>query len=111
MNRSTVHPVPRSWATIRTSPRPRFSWHSYSRPGASVCRGSLTTCHDLAAIALFSIFGVVVNQVCFVEGLSRTATPHSSINTCALAHVTRAEGAFCLPDLEVHQPEFVGHLG
>ena len=34
---------------------------------------------DLAAIALFSIFGVVINQVCFVEGLSRTATPHSSI--------------------------------
>ena len=34
---------------------------------------------DLAAIALFSVFGVVINQVCFVEGLSRTATPHSSI--------------------------------
>ena len=34
---------------------------------------------DLAAIALFSIFGVVINQVCFVEGLARTATSHSAI--------------------------------
>lgn len=34
---------------------------------------------DLAALAFFSIFGVVINQVCFVEGLSRTATSHSSI--------------------------------
>jgi drug/metabolite transporter (DMT)-like permease len=34
---------------------------------------------DLAAIALFSVFGVMINQVCFIEGLARTATPHSSI--------------------------------
>jgi drug/metabolite transporter (DMT)-like permease len=34
---------------------------------------------DLAAIAFFSIFGVVINQVCFVEGLSRTTTSHSAI--------------------------------
>jgi len=34
---------------------------------------------DLAAIALFSIFGVVINQVFFVEGLSRTATSHSAV--------------------------------
>jgi drug/metabolite transporter (DMT)-like permease len=34
---------------------------------------------DLAALALFSIFGVVINQVCFVEGLARTTTSHSAI--------------------------------
>ncbi|HEY3176619.1 MAG TPA: DMT family transporter [Candidatus Polarisedimenticolia bacterium] len=34
---------------------------------------------DLAAIAFFSIFGVVINQICFVEGLARTATSHSAI--------------------------------
>lgn len=41
------------------------------------------TARDLAAIAWFSIFGVVINQVCFVEGLHRTATAHTAlINTC-----------------------------
>lgn len=34
---------------------------------------------DLASIALFSVFGVVINQVCFVEGLYRTATSHASV--------------------------------
>lgn len=34
---------------------------------------------DLASIALFSIFGVMINQVCFVEGLSRTSTSHSAL--------------------------------
>ena len=43
---------------------------------------------DLAAIALFSIFGVVINQVCFVEGLSRTATPHSSIINTSIPMAT-----------------------
>jgi len=34
---------------------------------------------DLARLALFSIFGVIINQVCFVEGLHRTTPGHSSI--------------------------------
>jgi drug/metabolite transporter (DMT)-like permease len=34
---------------------------------------------DLGLLALFSIFGVVVNQVCFVEGLYRTTPTHSAI--------------------------------
>jgi len=33
---------------------------------------------DLGLLALFSVFGVVVNQVCFVEGLSRTTPTHSA---------------------------------
>jgi len=34
---------------------------------------------DLALLAVFSFFGVAVNQVCFVEGLSRTTAIHSAI--------------------------------
>lgn len=34
---------------------------------------------DVAKIALCSVFGVVINQICFVEGLQRTDTSHSSI--------------------------------
>lgn len=33
----------------------------------------------LGRLALYSIFGVVINQLCFVEGLSRTTPSHSSI--------------------------------
>lgn len=34
---------------------------------------------DLGRLALFSIFGVVVNQICFVEGLARTTPSHSAL--------------------------------
>jgi drug/metabolite transporter (DMT)-like permease len=34
---------------------------------------------DLALLAVFSLFGVAINQVCFVEGLSRTTATHSAI--------------------------------
>jgi drug/metabolite transporter (DMT)-like permease len=37
------------------------------------------TPRDLALLAVFSIFGVAINQVCFVEGLSRTTAIHSAI--------------------------------
>jgi drug/metabolite transporter (DMT)-like permease len=37
---------------------------------------------DLAALAVFALFGVVINQVCFLEGLARTTPSHSAlINT------------------------------
>lgn len=32
-----------------------------------------------ARLALFAFFGVVVNQICFIEGLSRTTPAHSSL--------------------------------
>ena len=32
-----------------------------------------------AKLALFSVFGVAINQVCFVEGLARTTATHSAI--------------------------------
>jgi drug/metabolite transporter (DMT)-like permease len=34
---------------------------------------------DLALLALYSVFGVAINQVCFVEGLARTSVTHSAI--------------------------------
>ena len=34
---------------------------------------------DLARLALYALFGVVINQVLFVEGLSRTTPSHSAI--------------------------------
>lgn len=34
---------------------------------------------DLWRLALFSIFGVVINQICFVEGLARTTPSHSAL--------------------------------
>jgi drug/metabolite transporter (DMT)-like permease len=34
---------------------------------------------DLSTLALFSVFGVVVNQICFVEGLYRTTATHSAL--------------------------------
>jgi len=34
---------------------------------------------DLSRLALYSLFGVVINQICFVEGLSRTSPTHSSL--------------------------------
>ncbi len=43
---------------------------------------------DLASIALFAVFGVMINQVCFVEGLSRTATSHSAIINCGIPVAT-----------------------
>jgi drug/metabolite transporter (DMT)-like permease len=47
-----------------------------------------TAPRDLAAIALFSVFGVIINQICFVEGLSRTSTAHSSIINSAIPVAT-----------------------
>ena len=38
----------------------------------------------LGRLALYAIFGVVINQLCFVEGLSRTTPTHSSILITAI---------------------------
>lgn len=34
---------------------------------------------EIGELALYSIFGVVINQICFVEGLARTSATHSAI--------------------------------
>ncbi len=69
---------PRSWAVLRVTGGALVLWgialawrrRLPSRPG------------DVLRLALYSVFGVVLNQVLFVEGLSRTTPIHSSlINT------------------------------
>ena len=66
---------PRAWVVIRVA-------------GAAVLLvGTARALHrrfpralrDLALLAVFSLFGVAINQVCFVEGLARTTATHSSI--------------------------------
>ena len=55
---------------------------------------------DLGRLALYALFGVVANQILFVEGLSRTTPAHSAIinslipvMTLAIAILLRAERA------------------
>jgi drug/metabolite transporter (DMT)-like permease len=67
--------TPRAWAVIRVA-------------GSAVLLLALARLmrrrfpverRDVALLAVFSFFGVAVNQVCFVEGLSRTTAIHSAI--------------------------------
>ena len=66
---------PRAWAVLRVA-------------GSAVLLVVLTRLmrrrfpvsgRDLALLAVFSLFGVSINQVCFVEGLARTTAIHSAI--------------------------------
>lgn len=43
---------------------------------------------DLARLALYALFGVVINQVLFVEGLSRTTPSHSAIINSLIPVIT-----------------------
>jgi drug/metabolite transporter (DMT)-like permease len=43
---------------------------------------------DLARLAGLSVFGVIVNQLCFVEGLSRTTPSHSALINCSIPVLT-----------------------
>ncbi len=75
---------PRAWATLRAGSAAvlLMAWVLAAR------RPIPRSGRDLAAIALFSVFGVMINQVCFVEGLSRTDTTHSSIINSAIPVAT-----------------------
>ncbi|MFQ5701411.1 MAG: DMT family transporter, partial [Acidobacteriota bacterium] len=75
---------PRAWATLRIVPASLLLLAVVVLTRRKLPRAP----RDLAAIAFFSIFGVVINQVCFVEGLSRTATSHSSIINSAIPVAT-----------------------
>lgn len=68
---------PAAWAVLRAVPAALILLVVY------VWRGPRTlSLADLARLALFALFGVVLNQVCFVEGLARTTPAHSAlINT------------------------------
>jgi len=66
---------PRAWAVVRVVPAALLLLVAVRALG----RRLPTARGDLLRLAVFSIFGVVINQVCFVEGLSRTTPAHSSI--------------------------------
>lgn len=69
---------PRAWATMRVGAAALLLLVIVRASG----RRLPTRAADLGRLALYSVFGVAVNQVCFVEGLSRTTPTHSSlINT------------------------------
>jgi drug/metabolite transporter (DMT)-like permease len=66
---------PRVWAPIRVSAGALLLLGIVRLAGRELPRsGGL-----LGRLALFSIFGVVINQLLFVEGLARTTPAHSSI--------------------------------
>jgi len=66
---------PRAWAVIRVASS-ALLLIALTR---ALSRRFPRAPRDLALLAVFSVFGVAVNQVCFVEGLSRTTAIHSAI--------------------------------
>lgn len=66
---------PRAWAVIRVAGAAALLVAAARFWG----RALPSDRRDLGRLALWSIFGVVVNQICFVEGLSRTTATHSAI--------------------------------
>lgn len=72
------HIPPRAWATIRI-----LGAVAVLLPITVLARNHWPrSLADHARLALYALFGVVINQVFFVEGLSRTVASHSSlINT------------------------------
>jgi len=67
--------APAAWALIRVSSAAALMLLTASLAGRRFPRSPAL----LGRLALYSIFGVVINQWCFVEGLSRTTAAHSSI--------------------------------
>jgi drug/metabolite transporter (DMT)-like permease len=66
---------PSAWAVIRVAAAALILVIVAAAAGRRFPRAP----RDLALLAVFSVFGVAVNQVCFVEGLSRTTAIHSAI--------------------------------
>ena len=66
---------PRAWAVLRVAGAALLLLALVRALGRRFPRAP----RDLALLAVFSFFGVAVNQVCFVEGLSRTTAIHSAI--------------------------------
>jgi drug/metabolite transporter (DMT)-like permease len=67
--------TPRAWAVIRVALSALLLLAATPLLGRRFPRAP----RDLLLLAVFSFFGVAVNQVCFVEGLSRTTAIHSAI--------------------------------
>lgn len=76
-----------AWAAVRILSGAIVVLAVYAvRGGSRIERG------DLLRLAAYSFFGVVLNQVCFIEGLSRTTPAHSALinTTIPVATVTFA---------------------
>ena len=71
-----LHEIPpRAWALMRVAGSALLLAAVAKAMGRRFPRAP----RDLALLAVFSVFGVSINQVCFVEGLSRTTAIHSAI--------------------------------
>ncbi len=66
---------PRAWAAIRVASAALLLITAARVLGRRFPRAP----RDVGLLALFSFFGVTVNQICFVEGLARTTATHSAI--------------------------------
>jgi len=71
---------PRVWAPVRVAGGAIVLLAAARLLGRTFPRRS----GDLGRLAIFSVFGVAVNQVCFVEGLHRTTATHSAIINTAI---------------------------
>lgn len=66
---------PLTWAAIRVSAAALLLFAA-----ARILRRPIpSSAADLGRLAVYALFGVVINQVCFVEGLSRTSPTHSAL--------------------------------
>ena len=65
---------PPAWATIRVAVSAAILL-AYAAWKRKLPRGR----REIGELALYAIFGVVINQICFIEGLSRTTATHSAI--------------------------------
>lgn len=70
-----AHIPPRAWATLRILAAAALILPATALAGKAWPRSAA----DHARIALYAVFGVVINQVCFVEGLARTVASHSGV--------------------------------
>ncbi len=71
---------PAAWALLRVSAAALLLALVARLTGCKLPRSGAV----LGRLALYAIFGVVINQLCFVEGLSRTTPAHSSILITAI---------------------------
>lgn len=75
---------PRGWAVLRAAGGALI----LSLICLVVRRSLRVAPRDLGRLAILAIFGVVLNQVLFIEGLSRTSTSHSSLINASIPMMT-----------------------
>ncbi len=76
---------PLAWATIRVTAAAAFLL-----PIALLVAGrrAIPTRGDLLRLAGLSVLGVIINQLCFVQGLARTTLSHSALINCSIPVLT-----------------------